>query len=83
MRASGHNLFNAIAVQYLNILIGHHLKEKFIAGPACGITCATLFFSQDGVVDLHLVEDLCKGFCNPLGPLIEASGTAHPKKDLG
>src|SRR6201999_1021200 len=51
MRTGGNDLFDAVIIQQLDILIGHHLKKELIAGPACGITRTGLLLAQNGITN--------------------------------
>src|SRR5690606_5204379 len=83
VRTGSYNFFDAVHVQGLDILIGHHLKQELIAGAACRITGAHFLFSEDGIIDAHLVEDCGECSCDFLRPSVEAAGTSHPEKDIG
>ena len=55
MRTGCYNFLNAITIQYLNILVSHHLKHEFVACTACRVAGTHFFFTQDGVVDANLI----------------------------
>ena len=55
MRAGRYYFFNAIIIQDLYILIGHHLKHKFITGPANRIAGTHFFFAKNSIVDLQFI----------------------------
>ena len=80
MRTCGNDLFYFISVQYLNILVCHHLEHEFIACTPCRIACTHFFFSQNGVFDTYFFKYGNKGFGDLLCTLIKTTGTAYPKQ---
>ncbi len=47
MRAGRYNFFYTIIIQYLYVLVSHHLEHEFIAGTANRIAGAHFFFAQE------------------------------------
>src|SRR5215475_2465137 len=74
-----HNFFYTIVIQCLNILVCHHLKQKLVACPSCGIAIAHFFLSKDSVLNAYFFQDRRKCFCNFLSTLIKAARTTHPE----
>src|ERR1044071_7314354 len=81
--AGGNDLRYAIAIQRLDIVIGHHLEKELIARTACRVSCTHFLLAQYGKFYSNLVEYLCKSFGDPLRPLVEAAGAPYPKQYLG
>ena len=38
-----------------DVIVSHHLKEKFISCPACGIACTGFFFAKNGIFNFKLI----------------------------
>ena len=79
VRAGGDNFFYPVIIQRLDVLVGHHLEKKFIAGTPCRIAGTHFFLTQDGKGDTHLIQNGGKGFCDFLRPLVKAPCATHPK----
>src|SRR5437764_1294366 len=77
-----YDLFHAIIIQCLNILISHHLKKEFIAGPADRITGAHFLLAQDSEIDPYFRKNGSESFSDLLSPLIKATGTTNPEDYL-
>src|SRR5687768_15764297 len=82
MRTGSDDLFNAVIIQELDVVIGHHLEKEFVPGSAGRVAGTHFLFAQYRVIDSHLAEDGCKSLRDLLGPLIKAAGTSHPEEDL-
>src|SRR5579863_5924940 len=68
----------AVAIQHLYILLGHHLPQVLVADAACWITCAGLFRPEDGEVDLCRQQDFRYRGRDLLVALIERTHAANP-----
>ena len=79
VRAGGNYFLYIIAVQQLDIIISHHLEQKFIAGPARGISRTHLLLSHDGKGNAYFIQDLCECFGYFLSSLVKTAGTAYPE----
>ncbi len=79
MRAGCYYFFDTIIIQYLDILVSHHLEHEFITGPANRVAGAHFFFPKDGIINTNFIKDGYKCFCDLLCPLIKTTGTAYPK----
>ena len=82
MRTGGHDLFDAIPIQHLDILVRHHLEHELVAGTAGG-SPVHIFLTQDRVADAYLIEDGNECLGDLLRPLVETAGAAHPKQYIG
>src|SRR5690606_19271061 len=71
--AGRYDLFYAIAIQQLYIILGHHLENKFIAGPAGGIAGAAFLLAQYGKADARLIQYGGKCFSDLLCALVKAA----------
>ena len=81
--ASRNDLFYSVVIQGLNILVGHHLEEKLIAGTTGRIAGTGFFSTQDRKLHTYLVQDGGKSFSDLLGSLIKAAGAAYPEQYFG
>jgi CRP/FNR family transcriptional regulator len=81
--AGGDDLLHGVIVQHLDILVGRHLEEEFVAGSAGGVAGAEFFLSEDGVFDPNFIEDGSEGSGDLLGTLVEAACASNPEEDLG
>jgi hypothetical protein len=82
VRTGRDDLFDPVVVQCLNVLVGHHLEKKLVAGTACGIARTHFFGAEDGIVDADLIENGGEGLRDALRALIEAACASHPKQDV-
>src|SRR5450432_1036288 len=79
MRAGGYDFFNAIIIQGPDILVSHHLENKFIARPPYRVAGTHFFFAQYRIVYSNFIKNSCKCPGDLLRPLIKTTGTAYPK----
>ena len=73
----------AVSIQRLDILLGHHLPQVFVADAPCGIACAPFFGSKNSEVDLSSQQDFCYSGCHSLVAPVERTHTADPVEDIG
>lgn len=83
MRAGGDDLFDTVTIQHLNILVGHHLKQKFVPGPSGRVSCAIFLFAKYGIIDVHLIKDGRECFGHSLCTLVKTPRASYPKENLG
>ena len=79
-RCSG---IEAIAVEHLDILLGHHLPQVFVADTPCGVACAGLFGTKNSEVDFGRQQDFGNGGRHLLVALVERTHAANPVEDIG
>ncbi len=75
--------FYAVVVQYLYVLVSHHLEHEFIACTPDRVAGAHFFFAQYGIFYLGSIQYLRKSPGNLLGPLVKTAGATHPKQNFG
>src|SRR5579859_4715234 len=73
----------AVAIEGLDILLGLHLPEIFVADAARGIARAGLFGAENGEIDLRGQQYLRDGGGNLLIAPIEGAHTANPVEHIG
>ena len=79
MRAGCNDFFDAIIIQYLDILIGHHLEHEFIASATSRISGTHFFFAENSKGSSGFCQNTCKSKRNPLRALIKTTGAAYPE----
>src|ERR1700742_1347355 len=82
MRTGGDDLFDAIIVQHLDILVSHHLEKELIPGPAGRIACAGFFLAKDRIPEPRLVQDGGKRPGDLLRALVVTARTSYPEQNV-
>src|SRR5690554_1879966 len=83
MWADRDDFSDLIFIEGLNVLQSQHLKYKFITSPARRISRAHFLVAQDCEGNGGLVEYFDKFSTDLLTPVVETSGTPHPKQQFG
>ena len=81
--AAGDDEFGLDGVEGLDVFVGELAVEVLVAGAAGAVSGAALFFSEDGEVDLGVVEEFDEGAGGFLRVRIVAGGAAYPVEDVG
>ena len=72
-----------VAIEHLDILLGHHLPEVFVADTTGGITGAGLFRPENSEVDPGCLKHFSDRSCHELITLIKGPHTANPIEHIG
>src|SRR5437764_11635511 len=75
--------FETVAIERLDILLGHHLPEVFVTDTPCGVARTPFFGTQYSEVDIGGQQDFCYGCCHFLVAPIERTHTADTVEDVG
>ncbi len=75
--------FEAVAIERLDILLGHHLPEVFVTDTPCRVARTAFFRTQYSEVDFGGQQDFCYGCCHFLIAPVERTHTADPVEDIG
>ena len=60
VRTSGHNFFDFVAIEHLNVGGRLHLKQKLIARPPRRISGTGFFGAQHGKINVYRVQNFNK-----------------------
>src|SRR5437016_179012 len=80
VRTGRNDLLYSIIIQYLYVLIGHHLEDEFVPCPARRIAITKLLLPQNSVFYPYLIQNGSKGPGDLLCPLVITAGTSHPEQ---
>ena len=72
-----------VAIEHLDILLGHHLPEVFVANTTGGITGAGLFRPENSEVDPGCLKHFGDRSCHELITFIKGPHTANPIEHIG
>ena len=81
--AGGHQGFEGVLAQRADVGLGLLLEQQLLTHAAGGVAGAALFATEDGKVDVGLLEQLCHGAGGALGAVVVAGRTTDPKEDVG
>ena len=83
MRAGSYYFCNTIVIKRFYIGQGLHLEKKLISSTLGRITCTALLCTKHSKRNPCLVKNLSKGLGYSACPLIKATCTTYPEKDIG
>src|SRR5260370_36872863 len=73
----------SVTIKHLDVLLGHHLPEIFVADTSRRITRTGLFGSQDGEVDASGQQHFRHGGCFLLVTPLKRTHAANPVETMG
>src|SRR5256885_16435714 len=73
----------SVTIKHLDVLLGHHLPEIFVADTSRRITRTGLFGSQDGEVDASGQQHFRHGGCYLLVTPIKGAHATNPVENIG
>src|SRR5436305_15259479 len=72
-----------VTIEHLDVLLGHHLPEVFVADTSRWIARTGLFGSQDGEVDARSQQHFRHGGCYLLITPIKGTHATNPVENIG
>src|SRR5438552_19197024 len=72
-----------VAIEHLDILLGHHLPEVFVADTTGGVTGEGLFRPENSEVDPGCLKHFSDRSCHELITLIKGTHTANRIEHIG
>src|SRR2546421_10335293 len=73
----------SVTIEHLDVLLGHHLPEIFVADTSRRVARTGLFGSQDGEVDASGQQHFRHGGCYLLVTPIKRAHATHPVENIG
>src|SRR5262245_41269311 len=82
MRAGSHDLLDAIAIHYLNVVHRLHLKKKLVARTSCRIAIAHLVCAESCKSYPCCIQDFGEGNGDTLVTVVIRTCASDPKQNL-